>query len=75
MSLPEKRSGTDRALVGSLKLSLHHIFTKIGYPVDILSEDAIAGFDLDDLRRFWGDFCRTNGIPAKGDAAPVKSRE
>ena len=52
----------DKIIIRNLKLSLHHIFHKMGYKFDILNEDSVSKLNLDELREFWEKFCRTNKI-------------
>ena len=49
-------------MIGSLKLSLAHIFAKIGFNFDILKEESVENLDLQELKSFWEKFCGTNGI-------------
>lgn len=41
-----------------MKLSLHHIFSKIGYNFDILTENSLNLLNLDDLKKHWSEFCQ-----------------
>lgn len=53
-------------MIGNLKLSLHHIFAKIGFNFDILKEESAKNLDLQELKSFWEKFCETNGILKEG---------
>ena len=54
-------------MIGNLKLSLHHIFHKIGYNFDILNEESVAKLNLDELREHWEQFCMVNKIGKFGE--------
>ena len=71
VDLLEKAQANNKILVGNLKLALHHIFNKIGYNFDILNENSVASLNLEDLRTFWGDYCKKNNI--QGLIEPAKA--
>lgn len=58
--------------MGSLKLSLHHIFSRIGFECDVLSENGLKSLDLVRLKEFWGAFCAQNDLQLPV-AQPVES--
>ena len=53
--------------MGNLKLSLHHIFHKIGFDFDILGEESVAKLNIEELKQHWEQFCMANKVGRFGE--------